>query len=490
MKSAYTARQMHDADLYCEQKLNLPSLTLMSKAALALSKVCAKAITPSDRILFLCGKGNNAGDGFAAARLMTEMGYSVSVALLCGMKFSPDAAVMFRTVPEEIILETEEEILSAIDGTKLVVDCVYGTGFRGELPLEVKRIFDAVRGKRIIACDIPSGIGCDDGRVSDGALCASTTVTFAAYKPCFFLYPGKDFCGTVIPVDIGMPPQALAHQRPCIDLPDAEYIKSIMRHRPENSHKGTFGTLLTVCGSKDMTGAAVLSAQGALRCGVGLVTMALPRKVIPVIQARISEPVFTERKGTVKANAVLAGCGMGKDLKSLQFAFNQGKSMVLDADALNLIAEKPELLSDFLQTYPNAEVVVTPHPAEFARLLRTSVSRVESDRLGAVQKFLTAYPVTVVLKGHHTIVASREKTFINLNGNTGLSKGGSGDVLSGMIASFLAQGYPAQDAAVCGVYLHGAAADLLKESLSEHGMIPSDLPEAVARLLKKFETIA
>ena len=123
------------------------------------------------------------------------------------------------------------------------------------------------------------------------------------------------------------------------------------------------------------------------------------------------------------------------------------------------------LLHKITVTYPNAEVVVTPHPAEFARLLRTSVSRVESDRLGAVQKFLTAYPVTVVLKGHHTIVASREKTFINLNGNTGLSKGGSGDVLSGMIASFLAQGYPAQDAAVCGVYLHGAAADLLKESL-------------------------
>lgn len=489
MRSVYTARQMRNADNYCEQKLNIPSLTLMSKAALALTKGCTKIAPPPAKVLFLCGKGNNGGDGFAAARIMKEMGYSVTVALLCGRDFSPDAAVMFRTVPASLVIETEKDILSFVDEADLVVDCVYGTGFKGELSKEIRRIFDAVRDKPIVACDLPSGVHCDDGSVSDGALRAKITVTFAAYKPCFFLYPGKHFCGKVILADIGIPKEAL-NKSPGVDLIDEEYIKSLIQPRPENSHKGTFGTLLTVCGSKDMTGAAYLSAMGALRCGVGLLKMALPRQIIPILQTRLSEPVFTERKGIVKVSAVLAGCGLGKDKKSLQFAFEQGKSVVLDADAINLIAEEPALLDTFLQENPGADVILTPHPAELARLMQTTVPQIEADRLGAVKQCLDRWNVTLVLKGHHTVIADRKRTLINLNGNSGLSKGGSGDVLAGMIASFLAQGYSPRNAAVCGVYLHGAAADLLKKTYSEHGMLPSDLPNAVARLLKEFETIA
>ena len=490
MKSVFTAQQMRSADAYCEHKLNISSLSLMSKAALALTKVCAKAAPAPAKILFLCGKGNNAGDGFAAARIMKEMGYPVAVALLCGRDFSPDAAVMFRMVSPTLLREQEEDILAAIPEAALVVDCVYGTGFRGDLPENVKRVFAALNGKKIIACDIPSGVSCDDGRVSDGALCAWKTVTFAAYKPCFFLYPGKEFCGKVLQADIGIPPQALEKQHPGVDLPDAEYIRSILHPRSENSHKGTFGTLLSVCGSKEMTGAAALSAMGALRCGVGLLKMALPASVMPILQAKLSEPVFLERKGTVKANAVLCGCGLGEDRKSLLFAMEQKCPLVLDADAINLLAKEPQLLDEFLENNPGCEVILTPHPAEFARLLHTSTARIESDRIGALRRCLSRWNVTVVLKGHHTIIANPERIFINLTGNTGLSKGGSGDVLAGMIASFLAQGYSGLDAAVCGVYLHGAAADKLKETFSEHGMLPSDLPLAVARILKDFETIA
>lgn len=489
MKSVYTARQMRDADHYCEEKLNIPSLTLMSKAALALTKVCVKTAPLPAKVLFLCGKGNNGGDGFAAARIMKEMGYSVRVALLCGREFSPDAAVMFRTLPESLIAETEEEIENAVAEADLIVDCVYGTGFRGELPIKVKTVFSMLSEKTVVACDIPSGVGCDDGKVSDGALRADVTVTFAAYKPCFFLYPGKKLCGKTVLADIGIPKEALKKSRG-VDLIDKEYVKSLIPPRPENSHKGTFGTLLTVCGSKNMTGAAALSAMGALRSGVGLLKMALPRFTIPILQCKLSEPVFTERKGMVKASAVLVGCGMGNDKKALQFALGQKRSTVFDADALNLFAEEPELLDAFLENNSGIEVILTPHPAELARLLNLSVQEVESDRLGAVRQCLERWNVTVVLKGHHTVIADKKRIFLNLSGNSGLSKGGSGDVLAGVIASFLAQGYPARDAAVCGVYLHGAAADLLKKTYSEHGMLPSDLPDAVARLLKDFETIA
>jgi NAD(P)H-hydrate epimerase len=219
--------------------------------------------------------------------------------------------------------------------------------------------------------------------------------------------------------------------------------------------------------------------------------MALPKQIIPTLQAKLSEPVFTQRKGSPKATAVLVGCGIGNDPKALKFALEQGKSTVIDADAINLLAEDPELLQNFLDKYPKAQVILTPHPAEFARFMKTSVQKVEADRLAAARKFAEQYPtVTLVLKGHHTIVAHGESFFMNLTGNPGLSKGGSGDVLAGMIASFLAQGYSATEAALCGVYLHGAAANELRKELSEHGMLPSDLPIAVARLLKEFETIA
>ncbi|MBO5248486.1 MAG: NAD(P)H-hydrate dehydratase [Clostridia bacterium] len=489
MRSVYTARQMQSADHYCEQKRNIPTLTLMSKAALSLAKECAKLVSPSDSVLFLCGKGNNGGDGFAAARILKEMGYSVTVALLCGRELSPNAAVMFRTLPPSAIKEHTDEILIAATTADLVVDCVYGTGFRGDLPKQIKEIFNAVQHKPIVACDIPSGVCCDDGKVSDGALCAKITVTFAAYKPCFFLYPAKDFCGKVVLADIGITEDVLRRNQG-VGLIDGEYVKSILRPRPENSHKGTFGTLLTVCGSKTMTGAAYLSASGALRCGVGLVKMALPKRIIPILQSKLVEPVFTERRGTIKASAVLAGCGMGKDKKALRFALEQARPTVLDADAINLIAEDPTLLDTFLQQHPAAQVILTPHPAELARLLQTSAAKIEEDRLAAVKECLDRWDVTVVLKGHHTVVADRKQTFLNLNGNSGLSKGGSGDVLAGMIASFFAQGYAPLDAAVCGVYLHGAAADFLKKDLSEHGMLPSELPQAAARLLKELETIA
>ncbi len=489
MRSVYTARQMRDADKYCEQKLNIPSLTLMSKAALALTKGCSKLLPPPAKVLFLCGKGNNGGDGFAAARIMKEMGYTVTVALLCGKEFSPDAAVMFRTVPESVVVEEEEEIRTAIQQAELVVDCVYGTGFQGELPKTVKRIFRAISDRPVVACDIPSGVSCNDGRVSDGAIRATKTVTFAAYKPCFFLYPGKNYCGKVTLADIGIPKEAL-EQSPGVQLIDREYVQSLIHTRPENSHKGTFGTLLSVCGSKDMTGAAYLSAMGALRCGVGLLKMALPRQIIPILQTKLAEPVFTERKGTVKASAVLVGCGIGADKKALQFALQQGNPLVIDADGINLIAQDPALLETFLTEHPGTPVVLTPHPAEFARLMNLPVSKVESNRLGTVKQCLDRWNVTVVLKGHHTVIADREAVLLNRSGNSGLSKGGSGDVLAGMIASFLAQGYTARDAAVCGVYLHGAAADDLKQRYSEHGMLPSDLPCAVAKLLNEFETIA
>ncbi|MBQ1272247.1 MAG: NAD(P)H-hydrate dehydratase [Clostridia bacterium] len=488
MRSAYTARQMREADNYCEKHLNIPSLSLMSKAALALTKGCTKLLPPPAKVLFLCGKGNNGGDGFAAARIMKEMGYTVTVALLCGKEFSPDAAVMFRTVPPCLVKEDPEEILEETESAELIVDCVYGTGFQGDLPKNVKEVFQAVGDKPVVACDVPSGVSCDDGRVSDGTMCATRTVTFAAYKPCFFLYPGKNYCGKVTLADIGIPKEAL-EQSPGIQLIDGEFVNSLIRPRPENSHKGIFGTLLTVCGSKDMTGAAYLSAMGALRCGVGLLKMALPRPIIPILQTKLAEPIFTERKGLIKTSAVLVGCGIGEDKKAVQFALQQGKPLVIDADAINEIAKDPNLLETFFQENPGVSVILTPHPKEFARLLDLPVSKVEADRLGAVKRCLDRWNVTIVLKGHHTIVADRSGALINRSGTSGLSKGGSGDVLAGMIGSFLAQGYTALDAAVCGVYLHGAAADDLKQKYSEHGMLPSDLPCSVARILKQFETI-
>jgi NAD(P)H-hydrate epimerase len=262
-----------------------------------------------------------------------------------------------------------------------------------------------------------------------------------------------------------------------------ETVKSLIKPRPENSHKGTFGTLQLFCGSKNMTGAPYLAACGALRCGTGLLYISAKGKLKRILQAKLAEPVFCKMRISPRSTAFVAGCGLGKKAKYVKKILSQSKPAVIDADAINYLAKHKKLLIK-----KRCEAILTPHVAEMSRLTGKDADMIESDREACAAMAAAQFNCTVVLKGHETVIALPSgETFINTTGNSGLSKGGSGDVLAGMAGAFLAQGYSTRDAAIISVWLHGMAADNLKKNVSKHGLLPSEIPLEAAKILSEFE---
>lgn len=287
-----------------------------------------------------------------------------------------------------------------------------------------------------------------------------------------------------------------------MECTDKNTVKRAILSRPNDGHKGTFGTLLSICGSYSMAGAVMLSSKSALKCGLGLLKTALPQSIYPIVAQSVCESVFLPLKETdegrisksnienllkeaEKASAVLVGCGLGvcNDTKQLvkEFILNCTTPMVLDADALNCIADKPEILKS-----AKAEIIITPHPAEMARLINSTAKKVNEDRANTALSFAKEYNTITVLKGAGTIIASPDgRVLINNTGNSGMATGGSGDVLAGMISSLLAQNKNAFDCASAGVYLHGLSGDIAKEKFGEISMLPSDTIDCIHLAFKQ-----
>lgn len=277
-----------------------------------------------------------------------------------------------------------------------------------------------------------------------------------------------------------------------------EQVTSYIQKRPQDSHKGTFGNVLAVCGSNNMGGAAYFASAAALRCGAGLVTLALPKRIYPTVLKMLPEAVYLPLSYRVsplkekikKANSIVIGCGLGQSYfasKKMQYVLKHcnKKPLVIDADGLNWIAKQP---SWPINTQQNVSVCITPHPAEMARLMHCSIQEIENNREQCAQSFADQHNVVVVLKGHHTVVAyPHNEPQINPTGCSGMATGGSGDVLAGMIASFIAQGLSIEHAAKAGVYLHGLAGENASANLSEHGMLPSDMLNEISTIFKNFE---
>ncbi len=264
---------------------------------------------------------------------------------------------------------------------------------------------------------------------------------------------------------------------------DADLIKNIVKKRPQDSHKGTFGALELFCGSTHMTGAPFLAATGALRCGVGLVYISSGRYVRKILQQKLAEPVFCGKKISERATAFVIGCGSASNAKYVKTLLKQSKPTVIDADAITYIAKHRELLKN-----KNCETILTPHTVEMSRLTGLSPEYIEKNKELCAVNAAKEFNSVIVLKGHETLVAAPNgNVYINTTGNSGLSKGGSGDVLAGMTGAFLAQGYTSEQAAVLSVWLHGKAADELAEKISMHGLLPSEIPKAAAEILKRFE---
>lgn len=487
------------ADRLAVSKYNIQELTLMKNAARGCFDCIYNILRKSDRIVILCGKGNNGGDGYELARILKKEGFDVSAINVfdCEPSTETAAAVYTACKQEEVIILSSDKWKDSLSTATVIIDAIFGVGFYGKLE-EGTFIYELIgfcneRNCTRIAIDTPSGINSADGSCDGIAFKADLTTTISFTKTGMLSYPARSFCGEITVVYIGFPKELCDEIPKDAFVPDDEYVKRILPERKADSHKGSFGRLLMYCGSPEMTGAAVLCANAALRSGAGLVNIARDKETIRILQTHLTEPVFSPLSENncekevlslcEKATAVVIGCGMGKDEKDKNVLYsiikNASCPLIIDADGINLLCENKLILKEAKKT-----PILTPHPLEFARLCGKSVKEVQENRINLAREFAKEYGCIVVLKGAGTVIASPcGKLSVNTSGNPGLSKGGSGDVLSGIIASFSAQGICAFDSAVLGVYLHGKAADVLKEEISEYGFLPSDLPMAIARLL-------
>lgn len=511
-----TSNQMYQAECNAVKR-GISFSQLMENAGQACAKIIKNHfyITKKNpkKVLVLCGKGKNGGDGFVIARKMWEYGCDVTVMLACGEPKASDAIDMFSLVEaagiDIIRYDNNLTILKPyIESADLIVEAIFGTGFSGSLNQSLSVLAQAVNSANgsLVSIDVPAGADCDAASVKGTVFKADTTIAISAYKPIHIMKPCNKYCGRTVIADIGITKEDFRNidSVTCFSL-NAQDIKNMLPKRKPVSNKGTYGHALCVCGSMRMTGAAYLAVSGALRCGVGLVTAAFPQSAYAAIAPKLVEPLllplesnfegtfaFSAKAGiseaVKRASAVLVGCGLGfnKDTTLLVHSLIKeiNKPLIIDADGINALSTNIDILKD-----AQAPVILTPHPGEMSRICGKSIAEIIGNPIVTAYEFAQKYGVTVVLKGANTVVCSHESNeiYINTTGNSGLARGGSGDLLAGMTVSLLAQGMSPFDASVCAVYLHGLCADMVAEKTSMRGMLPSDVLNHLPELFSKFE---
>ena len=509
-----TAQTMQEIDKLAIEEHGIPGLQLMENAG----RCCVEEIIGEFGLhgccVILAGKGNNGGDGYVIARLLGLKGWRVKVIILAPrLQISGDAATNLDTLPGSVVDHytgeghlsplQREEILQA----DVIVDALLGTGLGSDVAGVYLEAIDAMNasGRPVVAVDIPSGIDGTSGRVLGSAVRAHMTVTFACAKLGHVLYPGADYTGRLVVADIGIPPDVMKSAAGC-EFMDADAVRPLLQRRERTAHKGRFGHCLIIAGSIGKTGAAALAANSAVRTGSGLVTVGVAESIHTVLEIKTTEamtvPLPDSGDGYLTdsafpvleqllagKDAVAIGPGLGSHPETYVLVRNLLETvtlpLVLDADGLNAVAEEITVL----QRKKTNLMVLTPHPGEMSRLLGTSVPDVEALRISVARDFARTYGVFLILKGARTIIASPEGSVaINGSGNPGMASGGMGDVLTGVIASLLGQGYAGWDACRLGVFLHGYAADLVAGEKGEIGINASDvlekLPYACNELLK------
>ena len=433
------------------------------------------------KVCVLCGNGNNGGDGLVIASNLKRYGADVTLLLPLGLPNTHTASNFVDCISDFSVIE---DFVGEFD---FIIDSLFGIGLNRFLSEDISNLIDKINSYNCnkISIDVPSGVFCDGGIVKN-AFKADLTLSFSCYKPCQLLPNTSYYCGKTIVLDIGLPLNEYAYLT--IEKPE----KII---RAKNSHKGTFGTALLICGSYGMCGAEILAAKSALRSGVGIVKAIVCDKNYSAFTCSVPEavtiPVNTTSNGAPEvfnttifsvlssSSALLIGCGLGQSAESKDLVFrtlNLTKMpVVIDADGINAIANNISIIRKI-----KAPVILTPHPAELARLCYTTTEEIESNRIKFAKNFSVENGCYLVLKGCNTIVSTPNgKLFFNTTGNDGLATGGSGDVLSGMIVSRLAQGYDVTTAILNSVWIHGAIADELAKTVSTRAILPSDIVEGL-----------
>jgi NAD(P)H-hydrate epimerase len=488
-ETLYTAAQTRALDHCAIHDHQIPGITLMSRAAEAAFR-CLLEFWPAPECLqVLCGTGNNGGDGFLIADLAHKRGIEVTVFQLGGpVKIGGDALLARRqAIANGVRIMPFTE--SALSSGGVIVDAMLGTGLGGDVRGDYVQAIDAINscGAPVLAVDIPSGLCSDTGRVLGSAVCADLTVTFIGMKRGLFTLQAPDYTGVVQFCDLAVPIEVYAAVPANCARLELEPLLERLPPRPATAHKGLYGTVLVVGGDYGMAGAAALAAEAALRCGAGLVQVATHKEHVPALVARTPEAMPRGVNGgddfapmLAAADALVVGPGLGQSpwsIELLQLALATGKSLVLDADALNLLA------AGVVEAIGSAgNRVFTPHPGEAARLLGCTTAEVQADRFAAASALQARLGGVVVLKGNGSLITDGESVLLSDYGNPGMASGGMGDVLSGVIGALLAQRLTPLEAAALGVCLHGAAADSAATA-GQRGLVATDLMPHLRALL-------
>jgi ADP-dependent NAD(P)H-hydrate dehydratase / NAD(P)H-hydrate epimerase len=488
MLELLTAKEMAEADRLAIAG-GVPGVALMEKAGSAVADEVARRFPDAEGVTVLCGPGNNGGDGFVAARLLRNKGYTVRLALLGDMSRLPaDAATMAKRWEGP----TEAPGLNLLEDADIIVDGLFGAGLARDIEGEAAKLIEAVNQSDIpvIAIDVPSGIDGTTGAVRGIAIEALATVTFFRLKPGHLLYPGRGYCGDTILADIGIPASVLDSIEPKVFANEPELWLADFPWPEATGHKYRRGHSVVVSGPLWSTGAARLAARGALRVGSGVVTVASPADALAVNAAQLTAimvrpcddaEALTAMLEDERKNAVVMGpgAGIGERLKAMVLAaLKSTAAVVLDADALTVFADDRATLFTSIANR-SAPVVLTPHEGEFASLFGKTFG---SSKLDAAREAASRSGATILLKGPDTVVAALDgRASINSTSSPWLATAGSGDVLAGMIGGLLAQHMPAFEAASAAVWLHGAAALAFGP-----GLIAEDLPETLPEVLREL----
>lgn len=497
----FSAAQIRHCDEQTIRERNMPSHELMEHAAKACLRWMLAQFSRQQSFVVVCGMGNNGGDGLALTRLLIQEGYPASALVLrYAEQFSPDASLnlkrLHQSAPDCIAILNESDDFLGISDDVVIIDALFGTGINRPIQGWVSDFITMINSlpNRKIAIDMPSGLPADTLPTANGIVFkVDDTLSFQFMKRSLLHSEGAMFAGSVNLLDIGLSTHFIANTPSIYQVADVPFIRSIYLPRPVFSHKGTFGNAVLVGGSYGMMGAIALAVKAALRTGVGKVYVQAPGCGYQVLQTLCPEAMFQKagddfvEKIQLPENGILGiGPGMGEAAltkRALAQLLRQSKQpIVLDADALNIIAANREELMDQIP----AGSVLTPHPGEFQRLFGSSPNSMEM--VEKARNMAMKLNVVVILKGHHsTILPPDGSCFYNVTGNSGLAKGGSGDVLTGMITGLLAQGYSAEHAAIMGVWLHGTAADFAAHDKSMEAMTANDVIDYLGIAFEKLQ---
>ena len=505
MKLAFSS-QIKEIDSFAINNLSIPAVALMGRSGRAVSQAVRSVSENGSHILILAGKGNNGGDGYAAAcDLFPDYEITVIDVFSAGQKTEEGKHYLdkFKSLGGRV-LPYGEAVLALISRSSIIVDAIFGTGFLGSPPKVIFDLVDQVNssGAKKIAVDVPLGINADDGSIHEKAIRADITVSLSYLKTGLLSYPAKEYCGKVILDTIGMPTDVIEENIHFSNyLFDFEEAKRSLPKRQQNSSKGSFGKAFLITGSKTYPGAGILAFESALRGGAGYITQVADSAEIESYIRRFPEalfardlisddgfniPAITALSAKNSATLIGSGCECTSALADLTESLikSEGSPLIIDASAINAIAQYKgrKILRD-----AKRKIILTPHPLEFSRLSALSVDYIQRNRISAARSFAREYGVTLILKGAATVITDGDRLYINSTGSSALAKAGSGDVLAGLLASIMAYSSDPLVASALGVYLHGKAGDILAEKLSEFGVTPSDLPIEIAKIMREIE---